>query len=252
MTSARLIIDPPMPGNWNMALDQALLETADRRGEITLRFYRWSEPTLSLGYFQKYADRGNHAASRDCAIVRRSSGGGAIVHDRELTYSICVPESNRWSKSSDQLYDLVHHQVVHVLDLHGISARLFDAAKNEQDQRTSHDNQSFLCFQRRSRGDVVVADSKVCGSAQRRLRNALIQHGSLILGTSSCAPELSGLAELTGTTLNYEKTCRNLADGISASLQINLTDGTATESELNAAKRIRQERFCNDAWTRKR
>ena len=127
MTSARLIIDDPLPGSWNMALDQALLESADQRSAITLRFYRWSEPTLSLGYFQKFNDRETHAASLDCPVVRRSSGGGAIVHDHELTYSICVPESNRWSKSSDQLYDLVHHQVIQVLGQRGITAHSFDA-----------------------------------------------------------------------------------------------------------------------------
>lgn len=252
MTSARLIIDDPMSGSWNMALDQALLEGTDQSSSITLRFYRWSEPTLSLGYFQKFADRKNHAASLDCPIVRRSSGGGAIVHDNELTYSICVPESNRWSKSSDQLYDLVHQQMIRMLDQHGIPAQLFDAARYEVDQQSPFDNQSFLCFQRRSPGDVIVAGSKICGSAQRRLRNSLIQHGSLILQTSSEAPELPGLAELMGSSLTYETACRNLADRISGELEINLAEATATATELAAAKIIEQERFCNDAWTRKR
>ena len=235
-----------------MALDQALLEATDQRRAITLRFYRWSEPTLSLGYFQKFADRELHAASLNCPIVRRSSGGGAIVHDHELTYSICVPESNRWSKSSDQLYDLVHHQVIRVLGSHEIEAQLFDESVVSLNEQTRANNESFLCFQRRSRGDVVAQGSKVCGSAQRRLRNALIQHGSLILKTSACAPELAGLADLTGKALDYETTCRDLADGIAAELELDLTLATPTDAELSAAERIEQERFRNDTWTRKR
>ncbi len=90
-TDCRLIVHPPSPGAWNMAVDEALLMDAVENGVATLRFYQWSEPTLSLGYFQRYSDREQHAASRKCAVVRRQSGGGAILHDRELTYSLMLP-----------------------------------------------------------------------------------------------------------------------------------------------------------------
>ena len=91
MADVRLIIDPPSPGPWNMAVDEVLLMDAVENGNATLRFYQWSEPTLSLGYFQAFADRKQHFASRNCAIVRRQSGGGAILHDHELTYSFVLP-----------------------------------------------------------------------------------------------------------------------------------------------------------------
>jgi len=90
-TPCRLLIDPPCRGAWNMGVDEALLESAARNGCVTLRFYEWSPATLSLGYFQTTADRQQHAPSRDCATVRRFSGGGAILHDHELTYSLAVP-----------------------------------------------------------------------------------------------------------------------------------------------------------------
>ena len=76
-----LIIDPPASGAWNMAVDEALLIDAADSGIATLRFYQWDVPTLSLGYFQAYDDRHQHAASGDCVCVRRQTGGGAIVHD---------------------------------------------------------------------------------------------------------------------------------------------------------------------------
>src|SRR6188474_2624923 len=91
MDTLRLIVDPPASGAWNMAVDEALLETAAISGLATLRFYTWQEPTLSLGYFQSAVDRDHHPDGRDCPLVRRASGGGAIIHDRELTYSIALP-----------------------------------------------------------------------------------------------------------------------------------------------------------------
>src|SRR5882724_9809402 len=94
MEHLRLIIDPPAHGAWNMAVDEALLESAAVDGIATLRLYQWSEPTLSLGYFQPAADRQTHPASRECPLVRRASGGGAILHDRELTYSLAIPEKS--------------------------------------------------------------------------------------------------------------------------------------------------------------
>lgn len=241
------MIDSPATGSWNMAMDQALLESTDLRKAITLRFYRWSEPTLSLGYFQRVDERESHLASRDCSLVRRSSGGGAIMHDHELTYSICVPESNRWSKTSDRLYDLVHHQIIEMLAELGIQAKSV-----ADSQPASNQNQSFLCFERRTPGDVLVAESKIGGSAQRRLRNALLQHGSLLLRKSGYAPELPGLAELTGKSLAYEDLCHRLAERLGTELKTELKQQLPTKSELESAKRIQEQRFLAATWNRKR
>ena len=90
----RVIVDPPADGAWNMAVDEALLLSDERTG-LTIRFYQWEEPTLSLGYFQSLAEREQHPPSVDCPMVRRASGGGAILHDRELTYSMVAPLDQR-------------------------------------------------------------------------------------------------------------------------------------------------------------
>ncbi len=91
MIEFRLLIDPPAPGAWNMAVDEVLLDWSAQSGGYAWRFYRWDEPTLSLGYFQPYEDRQRHPPSRACPAVRRATGGGAILHDAELTYSLAVP-----------------------------------------------------------------------------------------------------------------------------------------------------------------
>ena len=82
MYPTRLIIDDAADGSWNMACDEAMLMSTGRSGQRCLRFYGWSRPTLSLGYFQKQAAREGHAPSRGCDLVRRATGGGAILHDR--------------------------------------------------------------------------------------------------------------------------------------------------------------------------
>src|SRR5262245_10595361 len=94
MTPCRLVVDPPASGVWNMAVDEALIDDVADGGLATLRFYQWNEPTLSLGYFQPYAARMGHAASASAAVVRRLSGGGALLHDRELTYALALPAAH--------------------------------------------------------------------------------------------------------------------------------------------------------------
>ena len=159
----RLLIDPPASGAWNMAVDEALLETAIAGGPATLRFYAWQEPTLSLGYFQSRDDREQHPASSACPLVRRSSGGGAILHDRELTYSIALPVAvARSSAAATELYDGVHETLVETLAAVGVTAVLYRAAGGgcaTQDSKRS--SEPFLCFQRRACGDVICEGAKI-------------------------------------------------------------------------------------------
>jgi lipoate-protein ligase A len=190
MSSLRLIYDAPASGVWNMAADEMMLETVAATGQPILRFYAWEEPTLSLGYFQAVADRETHAASRNCTLVRRSTGGGAILHDDEITYSIAMPLADRWSSQAASLYDVFHGSLVAALGEFGVVASLCEATLHPLE------GEPFLCFQRRAKGDVLVEGQKVAGSAQRRRHGALLQHGSILLGRSAAAPELAGLKEL--------------------------------------------------------
>jgi len=202
MNAIRLLIDPPSEGAWNMAVDETLLETAATTGQATLRFYQWKKPTLSLGYFQLAADRGQHAASTACPLIRRPSGGGAILHDRELTYCIALPRTSNWTVAPKQLYDLCHITLVEALQKWRIAASLYtpnrdDAACGKPPPQA----QPFLCFQRRTCGDVVFGEIKIAGSAQRRRRQAVLQHGSILLARSAYAPELLGVQELSGVRI---------------------------------------------------
>jgi lipoate-protein ligase A len=196
------LLDQPRSGVENMALDQRMLEFAASEQVPLLRVYRWSEPTLSLGYFQKFEERGSHAASSRLPIVRRATGGGAIVHHHDWTYCVALPDRLTFSQqasssigASPALYGCLHDCVVAWLVEEGFPAHKWNQACATAPDQADR-GKSFLCFERRSCGDVVVQDSKIMGSAQRRMQGAMLQHGSLLLASSPHAPSLLGLHDL--------------------------------------------------------
>ena len=254
-TPCRLLIDPPSPGDWNMAVDEVLLHRAADGGVCVWRFYQWSQATLSLGYFQYLADRRRHAASRCCPVVRRPSGGGAIVHDIELTYSFAVPADYVSTFGRRRLYDVVHGLLIETLAEFGVEATLFaqNAACANRESSTACDS-PFLCFERRSPGDVIVggdkvAGSKVAGSAQRRQRETILQHGSVLLGRSAAAPELPGLnqfasCEIGADTLS-EAWLKRLGDGLGLAFDYD----ELSDEELADVRRVAAEKYSSNAWT---
>src|SRR5437870_140838 len=114
MSSLRLLTDAPMDGPDNMARDEALLTLVGRReAPPTLRFYAWQPATISLGYFQEFDQYSSLASpAGGLAVVRRTTGGGAILHDLELTYSLTVPAGHDWlMPGPNRLYELMHRAI---------------------------------------------------------------------------------------------------------------------------------------------
>ena len=165
MIACRWLWDEPDDGAWNMAVDEALLEAADADGIATLRCYRWSKPTLSLGYFQRADDRRGHTASLGCPMVRRASGGGAILHDAELTYSLALPTADRLAAAARGLCDQIHAALVEAIAAVGVAVHV---CRNPTAVPNPAPNPPFLCFQRHAPGDLMLGDAKIAGSAQRR------------------------------------------------------------------------------------
>lgn len=223
-----------------------LMERAAERGIATLRFYEWSPATLSLGYFQNAAERDGHAASGACALVRRSSGGGAILHDRELTYSISLPTAHPLAADAETLYRRVHGLLLVVLAEFGIKAELNEFALH------GIGGEPFLCFERRAVGDVVLGGFKICGSAQRRRRGAILQHGSILLGRSPQAPELPGIVELSGRAITSDElTTMWIARWGETVGPLRVSQGLSAE-ELAAAERHIAEKYGAETWTKRR
>jgi len=197
-----VILDPPQSGEINMATDEALLKNATSDWPIVLRVYQWDRPTLSLGHFQRLEDRESDALLAKLPWVRRKTGGGAIVHDLELTYSIVIP--NRINQStkghSESLYRSLHLAMIEGLRNLGWDAKLSESCTC----RTSPSQNlgPFLCFLRRSPVDILVNGDKIIGSAQRRPATGLLQHGSFLLSRSRSTPELCGLLDTTAELIS--------------------------------------------------
>jgi lipoate-protein ligase A len=227
---ARLLWSTPQPGAINMAIDEAMLECAARFGRPTLRFYDWSEPTLSLGYFQEASEIPPELAA--LPSVRRMTGGGAIVHHREITYSLVVPAEPRIGWPPRRWVTTVHEAAAAALtrafpDLpevrkHGVEVRKSAA-------------EPFLCFERRSADDLVCAGCKLLGSAQRKRKGGLLQHGTLLLGHANAVPQLPGVWDLAADRTTIPEGTARLVEALlqefTARLPFDFRVGKLTEDE---------------------
>ncbi len=243
--TVRLLPFAAADGPANMAADEALLLTAADAGTASFRFYTWSEPTLSLGYFQPAADR-EAGPLAGLPWVRRATGGGAIVHHHELTYALALPADQPWQPAGESWVCRVHHMVQAVLSARGVTARgvvCGEATKLGP----------VLCFLHQTPADLTINGSKVAGSAQRKLRGALLQHGSLLLTRSPFAPHLPGINDAAGRDIfTPESLAAALAERFTSDTGWSLEPGEWTREEREAAARIREEKYAAAAWNGKR
>lgn len=240
----RLLPFASADGARNMAVDEALLESAVA-GIASLRFYAWSEPTVSLGYFQPQSVR-EAARLAPLPFVRRPSGGMTLVHDRELTYALALPAGAPWQTAAEKPWLCRMHTIIGAaLENWGVRAAAASCAI------TAHSD-SPLCFLHTTPGDLLLGEAKVVGSAQRRQRGALLQHGAILLQAPQAAPALPGVADLTSRHISLAE----LAQAITKCFARD-TGWTVTESAWQAAENARVEalattKYTADEWNQKR
>jgi lipoate-protein ligase A len=170
----RLLVTWEGEPGWNMALDEALLASADPRP--TLRFYTWKPHALSLGYFQRWAEL--EPLTRGRIVVRRFTGGGAIHHGDELTFSVAAGASHRLFRGSVlDSYERIHLALARALESFGARATLRGTAALDSERAASP-----MCFHRSTPFDLVWGARKGVGSAQRRRGGRVLHHGSIKLG----------------------------------------------------------------------
>lgn len=163
------------PGHLNMALDQALLDRAERTGEGFLRLYQWQPYCLSLGRHEPARDRydRDEIERRQLDVVRRPTGGRAVWHARELTYAVAAPIEA--FGAMPQAYCAIHRALVTALSTLGAAATLAPPPSHTPALGGG------ACFASTAGGEVLVAGRKLIGSAQLRQGSAFLQHGSLLL-----------------------------------------------------------------------
>jgi lipoate-protein ligase A len=168
----RLILTPPSDGVWNMGVDCALLHSS---AVPVLRLYGWDKPTLSIGYAQNLSTDIALAflEKEKIPLVRRPTGGRAILHWDELTYAVVIPSHSRFFGSLPEMYATIATPLKAALTSLGLT---LDAGGGAMGARNNP-----CCFATRLGHEISVNGKKVAGSAQRRLKTAAMQHGSIVL-----------------------------------------------------------------------
>jgi lipoate-protein ligase A len=235
-------------GPANMALDEALLDvvSAPEKSGAVLRTYGWSEPTLSLGYFQRLAQVRGDSRFRTVAMVRRPTGGGAIWHHHELTYALAVPSEHPLARPSTRLYQAVHAAIVGGLVGFGIQVdRRGEVFPPPDCERI----RPLLCFTDRSADDILFEGTKVVGSAQRRREGAVLQHGSFLLARSCQTPELAGLCDVADLSADPREWSDRLAGWIGKAVGQHCVAMRVPENVRALAKEREIGRYRDRAWT---
>lgn len=177
----RLIKDGPRDGRLNMAIDRAILTACDRgQAPATLRLYGWDKPTLSIGYSQNESrdvDR-EQCERRKIPIVRRFTGGRALLHHHEFTYSLVAPIPHPvFPGNLTGAFCAVSKAVIASLERAGVP----NPEIVGKEKRTMGVRRSPACFSTSNHWEITVKGKKLAGSAQRRLNGAFLQHGSILL-----------------------------------------------------------------------
>lgn len=251
----RFVVTPPAEGPSNMALDEALMRRAARTGEGVFRVYGWSSPTLSLGRNQRARGCYDDRAARDLGVsfVRRPTGGRALLHHREVTYSATLPVAD--ASGARAAYAFINGVLLSALRRLGVNAGHPAAAVSLAPGLRP-------CFDAPSAHEIAVNGRKLVGSAQWRHGGALLQHGSILIRDDQ--PLIEGLltTPLDGRATSAATLADSLGfdpalDDVSAALRRGLEDALGTRTDTRApdveadAERLRA-RYVDDAWTWRR
>ncbi len=271
----RWIVDAaPRSGAANMAVDQAVAERCAAGQSLpTVRFYRWSPPAVSLGRLQPFSDLdATQVAALGYEIVRRPTGGRAILHTDEFTYSVIAPAAHPLMRGGVMdAYLRISNALITGLRLLGVQAD-----KAPGDVRAGPDV-SAVCFEVPSAYEITAGGRKLMGSAQSRRANSVLQHGSLplvgditrLVDVLALTPErarelrveVQGRACTLAQALGVEESSEQVSfarvvaamrQGFEQALQLDLRQGELSADELRQAAQLIRTRFGNPDWTHQR
>ncbi|MAG22176.1 MAG: lipoate--protein ligase [Candidatus Diapherotrites archaeon] len=251
MSEFRLLETGFQDGYTNMAIDEAVVNLHKKGDKPTIRFYGWKPHAVSIGYFQGIEEEVDLAKAKelDTDVVRRITGGGAVFHERELTYSfVCTEESNLVSKKILDSYKMICGGIVKGLDELEVKA-------------------SFVPL-----NDIIVNDRKISGNAQTRRERKVLQHGTLLLGLSvdkmfsllkvpdekmkgkiieSVKQRVTSLEQETGREYSFKDVSEAMQKGFEKEFGVELVEGELNEEEKALAEELR-EKFSSKEWNFKR
>ena len=280
----RLIQSPPANGAWNMAVDEAILESVIAGDSpATLRLYAWEPACLSLGYAQPVADVDREALEkRGLELVRRPTGGRAILHGDELTYSVIGTERDpRLAGGVLESYCNLSLALLEALHLLDIPAQALEKPTTTPGVPTENmlvenpnahkaANQNPVCFEVPSNYEITSGGKKLVGSAQARRKEGVLQHGTLLLygdltriiqvlkfrdeAARECAAsrllERATTAEAaSGRIISWNEAAQAYVQAFATELNLDLEPGELTPTELSRADRLVVEKYAHPVWT---
>ncbi len=253
-----------------MAVDEAIMEAVGQDIVLpTLRLYGWQPPAISLGRFQKVDGQVGLDALRQRGwdLVRRPTGGRAILHDDEVTYSVCVPQAAlNHGGSVLRSYRELSRGIRRGLELLGIQADLGRKPKTPSSPAPRGHTPPAICFAQSTRADMVAAGRKIVGSAQVRKDGTILQHGSVPMtlnvndhlavmpGSGNTGPtgRLSqaavGISELLGKPVSFDEVAEALVTGFAEALHLEIERSQLNESEQARAHELRTHKYATDQW----
>ena len=267
-SSWRLLHTPAAPGYWNMAVDEAILETVGRGEALpTLRLYAWQPPCLSLGYAQPIADVDRpRLDALGWHLVRRPTGGRAILHTDELTYSVIAPpDEPRLAGGVLASYQCLAQALLLALRLLNLPV----IAQEKYSSPGAPQSTNPVCFEVPSNYEITAHGKKLVGSAQARRREGILQHGSLPLHgdltritwalrfSDDASRELAAArllerattAEtLLGYPLPWDEAAHAFAQAFSQALNLNLQPDGLSPAERKRADELSATKYAHPAW----
>jgi lipoate-protein ligase A len=246
----------PSGGAFNMALDEALMRRAARTGEAVFRIYGWSAPTLSLGRNQRARGLYDVESARELGVsfVRRPTGGRALLHHREITYSATLPA--RDAREAGAAYAFINEVLMAGLRRLGVPARLASGA-------AAIPPGARPCFDLPSAHEIAIDERKLVGSAQWRRDGALLQHGSILVNDdqaliprlmgagSGSVPRAATLAEALGGPPAFDEVAEPLLASLASHASQTISP-LGPDAVLEADCLTLQLAYGNDEWTWRR
>jgi lipoate-protein ligase A len=267
MDTWRLLLTPAARGAWNMAVDESILEHIGRgESPSTLRLYAWEPPCLSLGYAQPLADvDAARLKERGWEVVRRPTGGRAILHTDELTYSVTAPASEpRLAGSVLESYNRLAGALLAAIESLGLPVEMKEGPNANQDVPNP------VCFEVPSAHEITVQGKKLIGSAQARRKEGVLQHGSLPLtgdlrritqalvypdessrldSARRLLARAATVESVLGRAVPWDEAARAFVRAFEAKLSLNFERGNLSESEHERAEELIREKYAHPDWT---
>ena len=267
MTIWRLLITPPARGAWNMAVDESILEYIGRGESLpTLRLYAWEPTCLSLGHSQPFSDVDvERLKERGWEVVRRATGGRAILHTDELTYSVIAPNDEpRVEGGVLESYNRLAQALLFAVKNLNMSVEM------KEGKTFGNGTPNPICFEVPSTYEITVDGKKLIGSAQARKKEGVLQHGSLPLtgdltricqalvfenesarqaASKRLLARAATVESVLGSTVSWETAVQAFMQAFETQLGLSLTRGELSDSESKRADELIKEKYDHPSWT---